>query len=69
MSHKNDFSAFYEPSPYQTLGSTYMDWAITWYEWVQSIKREDNPVIDSNGTKCSTKQKGRVWFLSGIAEG
>jgi hypothetical protein len=69
MSFVSSFSAFYEPSPYEPVGLTYEYWARKWYEWVQSIKRDDNPVMDSNGSKGSLNQRGRVWFLAGTAGG
>jgi hypothetical protein len=40
-------SAFYESSPYKPRGLAYIDLIKKWYEWAQSIKREENPAIDT----------------------
>lgn len=62
-------SAFYEPSPYRPRGLAYVDWIKKWYEWAQSIKREENPAIDTTGKNCSQMQSGSVWFLAGTVGG
>jgi hypothetical protein len=69
MSNGSNKSVFYAPSPYKPLDMTYAEWGKKWYEWMHSIKRDENPAIDTNGRNCALKQSGPVWFLAGTVGG
>jgi hypothetical protein len=62
-------SAFYPPKPHKPIGDSYAAWIKNWYEWVQSIPKGQNPVIDTTGKDCYHGQSGPVWFLVGTGGG
>jgi hypothetical protein len=51
------------------FGRTYSDWTARWWEWVLSIPKTENPLIDENGKNCTINQSGPVWFLAGTLKG
>jgi hypothetical protein len=55
-----------DSNPY---GVSYAEWTAKWWQWVLSIPKESNPVLDENGKNCAQGQSGPVWFLAGTAEG
>lgn len=69
MTNPLKYSVFHAPAPFRPLGLTYAGLARRWYEWVQSIRRDENPVIDISGSDCHQKQQGPVWFLTGTGGG
>jgi hypothetical protein len=46
-------------------GQSYVKWTEKWWQWVFSIPKEENPIIDMTGEKCSKGQEGPVWYLAG----
>ncbi len=69
LGNRENISVFYDPSPYKPLGFTYSYWSKKWYEWVQSIRREENPATDNSGKNCCQRQSNPVWFLAGTPGG
>lgn len=55
-----------DSNPY---GVNYAEWTTKWWQWVPSIPKEFNPVLDENGKNCAQGQSGPVWFLAGTAGG
>lgn len=51
------------------FGRTYAEWTARWWEWVLSIPKTDNPLVDENGRNCANNQSGPVWFLAGTLKG
>ena len=51
------------------FGRTYGEWTARWWQWVLSIARNENPVVDENGSNCANNQSGPVWFLTGTLKG
>jgi len=51
------------------FGRTYAQWTAKWWEWVLSISKADNPLVDENGKNCANNQSGPVWFLAGTLKG
>jgi hypothetical protein len=51
------------------FGRTYADWTASWWQWVLSIPKIDNPLLDQNGKNCANNQSGPVWFLAGTLQG
>jgi hypothetical protein len=50
-------------------GMTYGEWSVKWWQWIESIPKEHNPVSDSTGKNCAVNQNGPVWFLAGTSGG
>lgn len=48
---------------------TYPEWTARWWQWVLSIPRNDNPLIDDSGKNSANNQSGPVWFLAGTSGG
>ena len=55
-----------ESSPY---GRSYHEWTAKWWQWVLSVPKSDNPLIDENGKNSAKNQLGPVWFLAGTLQG
>jgi hypothetical protein len=55
-----------ESSPY---GSSYNEWTAKWWQWVLSVPKSKNPLIDDTGKNCYKNQSGPVWFLAGTLKG
>ncbi len=55
-----------DSNPY---GVSYAEWTAKWWQWVLSIPKESNPVLDENGKNCAQGQSGPVWFLAGTGGG
>lgn len=51
------------------FGRTYAEWTAKWWQWVLSISKAENPLVDQNGKNCSNNQNGSVWFLAGSLKG
>jgi hypothetical protein len=51
------------------FGRTYAEWTARWWQWVLSIAKTENPLVDKNGKNCANNQSGPVWFLAGTLEG
>lgn len=51
------------------FGITYGEWTANWWQWILSITKNENPLIDQNGKKCANNQSGSVWFLAGTLQG
>lgn len=51
------------------FGRTYAEWTAKWWEWVLSIAKTENPVVDDTGKNCANNQSGPVWFLAGTLKG
>jgi hypothetical protein len=51
------------------FGRTYAEWTAEWWQWVLSIERTENPLIDDTGRNCANNQSGPVWFLAGTLKG
>lgn len=57
------------PPQSQPYGHTYGEWADRWWQWVDSIPKSVNPMIDPTGANCAQGQSGPVWFLAGSPGG
>jgi hypothetical protein len=51
------------------FGRTYAEWTARWWQWVLSIPKTNNPLIDENGRNCANNQSGPVSFLAGTLKG
>jgi hypothetical protein len=51
------------------FGRTYAEWTAKWWQWVLSIAKTENPLIDETGKNCANNQSGPVWFLAGTLKG
>jgi hypothetical protein len=51
------------------FGRTYAEWTARWWQWVLSIAKTENPLVDENGKSCAINQNGPVWFLAGTLKG
>lgn len=59
-----DISFFTADSP--PYGITYGRWTTMWWQWILSIQRSINPVVDRSGKYASINQPSKdVWFLAG----
>ena len=55
-----------ESTPY---GKSYSGWTAKWWQWVLSIPKSENPLIDDTGENSAKNQSGPVWFLAGTLKG
>ena len=56
-----------DSSPY---GSPYNKWLEKWWSWWISLPLDKHPYYDpSDPERCSTMQKGPIWFLPDITPG
>jgi hypothetical protein len=55
-----------ESNPY---GRSYGEWTARWWQWVFSIPKSKNPLIDETGKNSAENQSGPVWFLAGTLRG
>lgn len=37
----------------------------TWWQWTNTMEKQESPVLDRTGDKCHVNQSGEVWFLAG----
>jgi hypothetical protein len=44
---------------------SYAEWTGKWWQWVFSIPKCTNPLIDDTGKHCTRGQDGPVWYLAG----
>ena len=51
------------------FGITYGGWTARWWQWVLSIPKTKNPLLDDTGKNCANSQTGPVWFLAGTLRG
>jgi hypothetical protein len=51
------------------FGRTYAEWTAKWWQWVLSIAKTENPLVDDTGKNCANSQSGAVWFLAGTLKG
>lgn len=57
-------------APYSSpFGRTYTEWTARWWQWVLSLPKTENPLVDQNGKNCANNQSGPVWFLAGRLNG
>ena len=63
-----DGSELYAPDS-KPFGRTYAEWTARWWQWVLSISKTENPVVDQVGKNCASNQSGPVWFLAGALKG
>jgi hypothetical protein len=48
----------------EPFGSSYRVWSAKWWQWLLSIRRSDNPVLDNTGAKAAINQHDpNVFFL------
>lgn len=48
------------------FGRTYVEWCKSWWNWILSIPKPCNPLLDPDGTYSSRNQPSlNVWFLAG----
>ncbi len=57
------------PVDSEPYGITYADWSAYWWQWVLSIPKDSNPLMDKTGEFCGVEQSGDVWFLAGTLGG
>jgi hypothetical protein len=48
---------------------TYAEWTARWWQWVLSLAKTENPLVDDTGKNCANNQSGPVWFLAGTLKG
>jgi hypothetical protein len=51
------------------FGRTYAEWTARWWQWILSIAKTENPLVDENAKSCANNQGGPVWFLAGKLKG
>jgi hypothetical protein len=51
------------------FGRTYAEWTARWWQWVLSLAKTENPLVDDTGKNCANNQSGPVWFLAGTLKG
>jgi hypothetical protein len=51
------------------FGRTYAEWTARWWQWVLSIAKTENPLVDEDGKNCASNQSEPVWFLAGTLKG
>jgi len=51
------------------FGRTYAEWTARWWQWILSIAKTENPLVDENGKSCAINQNGPVWFLAWTLKG
>ena len=61
-------SELYAPDS-KPFGRTYAEWTARWWQWVLSIAKTENPIVDDTGKNCANYQSGPVWFLAGTRKG
>src|SRR5262245_24218565 len=42
------------------------DLSAEWWQWALSIPASENPLVDTDGSKCMVGQRGSTWFLAGV---
>lgn len=47
---------------------SYIGWTAKWWQWVISIPKGKNPLLDNTGKNCAEGQYGPVWFLAGTSD-
>jgi hypothetical protein len=47
-------------------GATYSDWTVNYWQWLVSMEKEENPLLDMDGKSTSEKQTGPVFFCAGV---
>ena len=57
------------PPTSKPFGTTFAEWTARWWQWVLSIPKMENPLLDENGRNCANNQRGPVWFLAGTLNG
>jgi hypothetical protein len=58
------------PVDSKPFGVPYSEWAAKYWQWYFSIPKEQNPLNDPSGAKCSVNQNNTtVWFLDQIPSG
>jgi hypothetical protein len=51
---------------FKPFRKSWENWAISWYEWMISIPKMENPCLDMTGGQCAINQTNKnVWFLAG----
>jgi hypothetical protein len=43
----------------------FKEWSAQWWQFALSIPTNENPLLDTAGSKCVIGQRGPVWFLVG----
>ena len=51
------------------FGRTYAEWTARWWQWVLSMAKTENPLVDGTAENCANNQSGPVWFLAGTLKG
>ena len=51
------------------FGRTFAEWTARWWQWILSVAKTENPIVDGNGKNCANNQTGPVWFLAGTFKG
>jgi hypothetical protein len=47
-------------------GNTYGEWSAEWWQWLQSIPKTVNPLLDNTGANCAQQQSGPIFYLVGV---
>jgi hypothetical protein len=58
-----------QPTTGHPYGMTYGEWGARWWQWVDAIPADSNPLLDATGASCGIGQSGPVWFLAGTTGG
>lgn len=51
--------------PVSAESRSYKELSTEWWQWILSIPRAVNPLLDDTGAHCLVGQRGEVWFLVG----
>jgi hypothetical protein len=58
------------PPNSKPFGRTFPEWIVSWWRWLLSIPKQNNPAIDLTGIDSGENQWGsNVWFLAGTFGG
>jgi len=58
----------YDPDS-RPFGRTFAEWTARWWQWILSVAKTENPLVDGNSRNCANNQTGPVWFLAGTLKG
>ncbi len=51
------------------FNTTYPDWSVKWWKWLQEQPLPNNPAVDQDGRNCGVGQSSEVFFLTGSLSG
>jgi hypothetical protein len=63
----NGLELYYPDS--RPFGRTFAEWTARWWQWILSVAKTENPLVEGIGKNCANNQTGPVWFLAGTLKG